>query len=252
MKSAAGTRVTAISGPLPLVAVTPCRVMDTRPEYASFGFSGAFGVPAIAGGVAREVPIPLSNCGIPANARAYSLNFTVLPVGTLQYLTTWPTGQPRPNVCRMPRGGAGRSERRDLAICDGDRACDCGHQRILNMPASGGAGAVGPTGATGATGPMGPAGPIGPIGVTGPSGVNGLSGYERVSQVVSLPDSGLYEVKQPSCPIGKRVLSGGTATDAVTRYAVTRGDNYPTSDRTGTFLLAGSPQHGLVPSVHLR
>ncbi|MCZ2147355.1 MAG: hypothetical protein LC126_06225 [Bryobacterales bacterium] len=30
----AGIRGAAISGQLPLVAVTPCRVMDTRPEYA--------------------------------------------------------------------------------------------------------------------------------------------------------------------------------------------------------------------------
>jgi len=101
VKSAAGARAAAISGPLPLVAVTPCRVMDTRPEYASFGFAGSFGAPAIAGGVAREVPVPLGTCGIPANARAYSLNFTVLPVSALQYLTTWPTGQPRPNVSTL-------------------------------------------------------------------------------------------------------------------------------------------------------
>lgn len=252
VKAAAGVRLATISGPLPLVAVTPCRVMDTRPAYASFGFAGAFGAPAIAGGVAREVPVPLSNCGIPTNARAYSLNFTVLPVGTLQYLTTWPTGQPRPNVSTLnsPEGKLVSNAAVVPAGVNGSISVfvtETAHMIVdingyyVDMPATGGAGVVGPTGVTGATGPMGPAGPIGPIGVTGPSGVNGVSGYERVSQVVSLPDGAVFEVKQLSCPIGKKVLSGEVSTFPATRYSLTRGDSYPTSDRTWTFLLVSSP-----------
>lgn len=106
------------SGPFRLVAITPCRVMDTRPGE---GKSGAFGVPALAPGGTRDVPMPQSTCGIPNNARAYSLNVTVVPRRTLSYLTLWPTGQPRPfvstlnsfdgrvvaNAATVPAGAAG-------------------------------------------------------------------------------------------------------------------------------------------------
>jgi len=50
----------------------------------------------------RDFPIPLSSCNIPATARAYSLNFTVVPqAGYLGYLTTWPTGQAAPLVSTL-------------------------------------------------------------------------------------------------------------------------------------------------------
>jgi hypothetical protein len=78
------------------VPVTPCRVVDTR-----LG-AGTFGGPAFAAGTTRSFPIPAGACGIPANARAYVLNVTAVPVGgTLQYLTLWPAGQPQPNVSTL-------------------------------------------------------------------------------------------------------------------------------------------------------
>jgi hypothetical protein len=42
-----------------------------------------------------------SSCNIPSEAQAYSLNYTVVPKAPLQYLTTWPTGQPRPFVSTL-------------------------------------------------------------------------------------------------------------------------------------------------------
>ncbi len=69
---------------------TPCRIADTR------GPTGQFGGPSMYGGQTRDFPIPLSSCGLPATARAYSLNVTVVPAGYLGYLTTWPTGQAPP------------------------------------------------------------------------------------------------------------------------------------------------------------
>ena len=73
--------------PLQLVAITPCRVMDTR---AGSGFPGAFGPPSLSGGTPRIIPIPSSSCGIPSSA-AYSLNFTLQcnngPVG---FVAAWP------------------------------------------------------------------------------------------------------------------------------------------------------------------
>jgi hypothetical protein len=49
----------------------------------------------------RDFPIPSSACDIPATARAYSLNVTVVPDGYLGYLTLWPTGQAQPNVSTL-------------------------------------------------------------------------------------------------------------------------------------------------------
>jgi hypothetical protein len=46
-------------------------------------------------------PIPQSSCLIPATAQAYSLNITVIPPGTLDYLTVWPTGSPMPVVSTL-------------------------------------------------------------------------------------------------------------------------------------------------------
>src|ERR1022692_2866717 len=82
------------SVPLVLVAMTPCRVVDTR---AGQGFSGSFGQPRLAGGVARTFPIQSNTtCPILSTAQAYSFNVTVVPPGPLGYLTVYPTGQPLP------------------------------------------------------------------------------------------------------------------------------------------------------------
>jgi sugar lactone lactonase YvrE len=75
---------------------TPCRVADTR------GQTGQFGGPSMFAGQTRDFPIPLGSCDIPATARAYSLNVTVVPATDyLGYLTTWPTGQPQPLVSTL-------------------------------------------------------------------------------------------------------------------------------------------------------
>ena len=78
--------------------VTPCRVADTR---TGAGFTGMFGPPSMAAAQTRTFPIPSSACGIPSTAAAYSLNFTVVPAGPLGNLTTWPAGQPMPNVSTL-------------------------------------------------------------------------------------------------------------------------------------------------------
>lgn len=75
-----------------LVAVTPCRLIDTRNS----------GGP-ITGGTSRSFTVSqLGGCGIPANAAAYSMNVTVVPAGApLGYLTIWPTGAAQPVVSTM-------------------------------------------------------------------------------------------------------------------------------------------------------
>jgi len=74
---------------------TPCRVVDTR------GATGQFGGPSMTAGLERDFPVPMSTCAIPATARGYSLNATVVPPGYLGFLTMWPTGQARPNASTL-------------------------------------------------------------------------------------------------------------------------------------------------------
>ena len=77
--------------------LTPCRVLDTRKT------NGPLGGPFLNGGQQRDFPVLLSSC-IPsnANAGAYSMNFTVVPVGgSLAYLTVWPTGELQPLVSTL-------------------------------------------------------------------------------------------------------------------------------------------------------
>jgi hypothetical protein len=81
------------------VPVTPCRIADTRNP------NGPFGGPSLAGGSSRAFPIPSSACGIPATARAYSLNVTVVPKGTLGFLTMFPCGQPPPLASTLNSDG---------------------------------------------------------------------------------------------------------------------------------------------------
>ncbi len=86
------------------VPVAPCRVVDTR---AGEGLSGAFGPPALASNTARDFPIAAGRCGIPATARAYSVNVTAVPLEPLGFLSMWPAGQPQPLVSTLnaPHGG---------------------------------------------------------------------------------------------------------------------------------------------------
>jgi hypothetical protein len=79
---------------LQFVAVTPCRLVDTRPQHGGSG--------SIQGGTFQSFPIPQEGgCNIPTNAAAYSLNVTVVPSGPLGYLTIWPTGEYQPVVSTM-------------------------------------------------------------------------------------------------------------------------------------------------------
>jgi hypothetical protein len=82
----------ATSG-LQFYPLTPCRVADTR-TFA--GFTGTQGPPALPAATPRNFAVS-GLCGVPSTAAAYSLNVTVVPsTATLNYLTTWPAGLPRP------------------------------------------------------------------------------------------------------------------------------------------------------------
>lgn len=78
--------------PVPL-----CRVFDTRRA------NGDLGGPYLQEGQERDFPVLASDCQIPPNALAYSMNFTVVPVASkpLGYLTLWPAGSPMPVVSTL-------------------------------------------------------------------------------------------------------------------------------------------------------
>ena len=85
---------TSASG-LEFYPVTPCRIADTRNP------TGALGGPFLTGDTSRDFPVQSSACGIPATAKAYSLNITAVPHGGLGYLTAWPSGQTQPEVSTL-------------------------------------------------------------------------------------------------------------------------------------------------------
>ena len=98
------------SAKLQFVPLTPCRVVDTRNP------DGTFGGPAIQGGDSpRAFPLPQGSCHIPSNAIAYSLNATVVPHGTLGYLTILPSSQLVPNTSTL-NSGDGRIKANALII----------------------------------------------------------------------------------------------------------------------------------------
>lgn len=73
--------------------LTPCRIADTRTA------TGPLGGPSLIGASIRTFPVLLAAaCGIPVGAQAYSLNFTLVPGGPVGFLSTWPTGLPKPFV----------------------------------------------------------------------------------------------------------------------------------------------------------
>ncbi len=86
--------VNPIPIPFQFVAVTPCRLVDTRPDRGGSG--------PIQGGTFQNFLIPQEGgCNIPATAAAYSLNVSAVPQGPLGYLTIWPTGEGRPLVATL-------------------------------------------------------------------------------------------------------------------------------------------------------
>jgi hypothetical protein len=93
---------TAAGDPEVFVAVTPTRVLDTRP-----GTDGPIGV-AAAGplGAGDELDLPLTtpapnrpSAPLPSNAAAAVLNITIDQDAPIKsFLTVWPTGTPRPST----------------------------------------------------------------------------------------------------------------------------------------------------------
>jgi trimeric autotransporter adhesin len=97
--SASYTIAPSTTAELQFVAVTPCRIADTRNP------TGVFGGPELAAGTSRVFNLQQSACGIPSTAVAYSLNATVVPNAALGYLTVWPAGEAQPPVSTLNSDG---------------------------------------------------------------------------------------------------------------------------------------------------
>jgi hypothetical protein len=105
------------ANPLAFVAMTPCRVVDTR---ASQAFPAPFGPPSISAGSARTFPLQSSTtCSIPAAALACSLNITVVPAGPTGFITAYPTGQSLPLAATLVWSGGSITS--NAAVVPGNR-----------------------------------------------------------------------------------------------------------------------------------
>jgi hypothetical protein len=80
--AAAGT------GGLSMYPAAPCRVLDTRQSGGSF--TGE-----------KTVNVVGSSCAPPANAAEYIFNATVVPPGSMPYLSLWPDGEQQPVVSTL-------------------------------------------------------------------------------------------------------------------------------------------------------
>ena len=49
----------------------------------------------------KQINVAGSPCQVSLNAKAYSMNATVVPSGALGYLTLWPDGSPQPIVSTL-------------------------------------------------------------------------------------------------------------------------------------------------------
>jgi hypothetical protein len=85
--------MTDISPGIAFVAMSPCRVFDTR------NANGAYGGPRLLANVTRNFDIDSGPCtGIPAGVDAYSMNFGAILADGIGFVTIWPTGVTRPTV----------------------------------------------------------------------------------------------------------------------------------------------------------
>jgi hypothetical protein len=92
---------------LSFVAITPCRLLDTRGTATGFSSGAPYNAPIAAAGT-LTIPVQTdavnAACGtIPSIAQAYSVNITLIPVasGQVNYLSIWPAGATQPVVATM-------------------------------------------------------------------------------------------------------------------------------------------------------
>ena len=173
---------------LVFIAITPCRIIDTRGQGGS-GNTGLFGPPSLVAGQARIVPVPKSNCGVPV-AVAYSMNIiSITPPGqAVGFIAAWQDDQSWSGtvILNAVQGGVVDNSAIVQAGVDGgiqvrstdngDLVIDMNGYYVQAPTVQGPVGPQGPGGAAGPAGPAGPAGTAGLAGAVGPTGPAGPSG----------------------------------------------------------------------------
>ena len=84
------------TSPVPLIGITPCRIVDTR----NASYPAGYGPPQLSAGVPRSFTLA-GQCGIPAGAQAVSLNVTVVSPTGLGYVLLYPQGGSQPVVSTL-------------------------------------------------------------------------------------------------------------------------------------------------------
>lgn len=92
------TEFVDLSGPVPFIPVTPCRVIDTR---AGSGFPAGYGPPSMPGGQTQRSFTIAGQCGVPGAASAVSFNFTIWAPVTRGDIRVFPAGGATPNVSTL-------------------------------------------------------------------------------------------------------------------------------------------------------
>jgi len=83
--------MTDISNGISFVAVTPCRVFDTRDPV------GPYGGPRLIANTTRNFDVDSGSCGpIPSAVEAYSMNFGAIQADGNGFITIWPAGGAQP------------------------------------------------------------------------------------------------------------------------------------------------------------
>lgn len=95
-KGLAGLEKALPTGASSFVGITPCRMVDTRGN----GFGGAYGPPSLLAEIARDFVLT-GRCGVPTNAVAVSLNFTVVAPTGDGFLATFPAAGTVPLVSTL-------------------------------------------------------------------------------------------------------------------------------------------------------
>jgi hypothetical protein len=155
----------ALTPPIAFVAISPCRLADTRGN----GFTGPFGPPAMAAVTPRVFPVA-GHCGIPLSAQAVSANMAVTNTSGVGFISVWPEGAPQPSplVASMNFSAGQTIANAVIAPLGGTGGINVyarvGLDLIIDVNGYFDTGAAGPTGPQGATGPNGATGPQGPAG----------------------------------------------------------------------------------------
>ncbi|MBL8217079.1 MAG: hypothetical protein JNK87_40540 [Bryobacterales bacterium] len=94
------TQLSSAPSGMRFVSLTPCRLIETRPEYNFQNRMPPFGPPFFNRNEVRTFNPQLSTvCQVPSSAKAYVLNVTVVPRSgdPIDAVTVFPAGEPRPD-----------------------------------------------------------------------------------------------------------------------------------------------------------